>query len=199
MIRLGVNMQGCNMFKCQAWGVGGECWGSTLFSCSVMFLFVTLQTAAWTLWLCGLHACQASLSFTISQSLLRFMSIDSVMPSNRLILCHPHFCQSFSASGSFLVSWLFTSGSQSIGAWASASAAVLSMYIQGWFPLALTGLISLQSKELSRVFSSTTTRRHQFFSSQPSLWSNSLIHTWLLEKPQFWLYGSLSAKWCLWF
>ena len=89
--------------------------------------------------------------------------------------------QSFQASGSFLMSRLFTSYGQSIVAPASAS--VLSMTIQDWFPLGLTGLISLQFKGLSGVFSSTTTRRHQFFGTQPSLWSSSHIHTWLLEKP----------------
>ena len=75
--------------------------------------------------------------------------------------------QSFPASGSFPVSQLFTSGGQSIGA--SASALVLSMNIQDLFPLGLTSLISLQSKGLPRVFSSTTIRKHQFFSTQPSL------------------------------
>ena len=91
------------------------------------------------------------------------------------------FClQSFPASRSFPTSWLFASGVQSIGV--SASASVLPMNFQ-WFPLGLTGLISLQSKRLSRVFSSTIIRKHQFFSAQPSLWSNSHIHTWLLEKP----------------
>ena len=89
--------------------------------------------------------------------------------------------QSFPASGSFQVSQLFSSGGQSIGA--SASASVLPMTIQGWFPVGLTGLISLQSKALSRVFSSTKIQEHQFFSVQPSLWSNSHIHTRLLEKP----------------
>ena len=88
--------------------------------------------------------------------------------------------QSFPALGSFLMSQLFTSGSQSIGA--SASAPVLPMSIQGWFPLGLTGLIFLLSKGLSRVFSTTTVWRHRFFSAQPSLWSNSHICTWLLEK-----------------
>ena len=78
--------------------------------------------------------------------------------------------QSFLASGSFPVSQLFTSGGQSIGALASAS--VLPMNIQGWFPLGLTGLISLLSEELSKVFSSTTVWKHQFFGAQPSLWSN---------------------------
>ena len=99
--------------------------------------------------------------------------------------------QSFPASGGLLMSWLFTSGGQSIGA--SASALVLSMNIQGWFPLGLTGLISLQSKGLSRVFN-TTVQKHQFFGAQPSLWSNSHIHTWLLEKPHLWLDGPLLAK-----
>ena len=89
--------------------------------------------------------------------------------------------QSFSASGSFLMSQLFASGGQSIGA--SASTSVLLMNIQGWFPLGLTGWISLQSKGLSRVFSNTTVQKHQFFGTQLSLWSNAHIHTWLLEKP----------------
>ena len=71
--------------------------------------------------------------------------------------------------------------------------------MQGWFPLELTGLISLQSKGLSRVISSTTVQRHQFFSAQPSLWSNSHTCTWLLGKPQLWLYGPLLANWCLCF
>ena len=74
--------------------------------------------------------------------------------------------QSFPASGSFLMVWLFTSGGQAN--FASASAWVLSMNIQDWFPLGLTGLISLQSKGLSRVFSSTTVWKHQFFGAQPS-------------------------------
>ena len=79
--------------------------------------------------------------------------------------------QSFPASGSFSVSWLFTSGGQSIGA--SVSASVLPMNIEHRFPSGWTGLISLQSKGLSRVFSNTTTQKHQFFHVQPSLWSNS--------------------------
>ena len=89
--------------------------------------------------------------------------------------------QSFPASGSFPVSRLFTSGGLSIGV--SAAASVFPMNIQGWFPLRLTGLISLQSKGLSRVFSSTTVQKHQFFGAQLSLESNSHIYTWLLEKP----------------
>ena len=70
---------------------------------------------------------------------------------------------------------------------------------QDWFPLGLTGLISLQFKGLSRVFSSTTVQKHQFFRAQTSLWSNFYISTWLLEKPQLWLYGPLLATWCLCF
>ena len=105
--------------------------------------------------------------------------------------------QSFPASSSFPMSQLSASGGQSIGA--SASASVLLMNTQGWFPLGLTGLISLLSKGLSRVFSNTTVQKHQFFSAQLSLWSNSHIHTWLLEKPQLWLYEPLLTKWCLCF
>ena len=89
--------------------------------------------------------------------------------------------QSFPASGSFPKCQFFTSGGQSIGA--STSASVLPKNIQDWFSLGLTGLISWQSKGLSRVFSNTTIQKHQFFSAQPSFWSHSHIHTWLLEKP----------------
>ena len=90
------------------------------------------------------------------------------------------FClQSFPASESFPRCQLFASAGQSIG----ASASVFPMNVQGWFILRLTGLISLQSKRLSRVFSSATIEKHQFFGTQPSLWSNSHIHIWLLEKP----------------
>ena len=88
--------------------------------------------------------------------------------------------QSCSASGSFQMSQFFSSGAQNIGV--SASASVLSINIQDWFPLGWTGWISLQSKGLSRVFSNTTVQKHQFFSTQFSLWSNSHTHTWLLKK-----------------
>ena len=89
--------------------------------------------------------------------------------------------QSFSASRSFPVSQFFTSGGQSIGV--SATASVLPMNSQDWFPSGWTGWISLKSKGLSKVFSNTTVQKHQFFSTQLSLKSNSHIHTWLLEKP----------------
>ena len=105
--------------------------------------------------------------------------------------CHPtisssvvpfSFClQSFPASGSFPVSQFFTSGGQSIGALASAS--VLPGNIQDWFALGWTGWISFQSKGLPRIFFNTTVQKYQFFSTQHSLWSNSQIRTWLLEKP----------------
>ena len=92
------------------------------------------------------------------------------------------FClQFFPASGSFQMSQFFASGGQSIGV--SASASVLPMNIQDWFPLGWTGWISLQSQEHSRVFSNTTVQKHQFFSPQLSLWSNSHIYIWPLEKP----------------
>ena len=89
--------------------------------------------------------------------------------------------QSFPASGSFQTSQLFASGGKSIGT--SASTSVLPMNIQDWFPSGLTGWISSQSKGFSRVFSNITIQKHQFWGTQLSLWSNSHIHTWLLEKP----------------
>ena len=110
------------------------------------------------------HLCKditASPSLSISWSLPKFMSIESMMASNHLIYCtlFSSCPQSFPASGSFPMSRLFPSGSQSIGA--SASASVLPMNIQDSFPLGLIGLISLVSKGLSRVFSSTTIQKHQ--------------------------------------
>ena len=143
-----------------------------LFSRSIMFHSATSCAAA--------H--QASLSLTISQSLLKRMSIGLVMPSNHLILLCPFSScpQSFPELGSFPMSWLNTSGSQSIGAPVSAS--TFSMNIQGWIPFRFTNLISLLSKGLSSVFSSTTVQKHQFFITQLSLWFSSHILIWLLEK-----------------
>ena len=102
---------------------------------------------------------------------------DAIQPS------HPRLSpfQSLPASESFPMSQLFAWGGQSTGV--SASASVLPMNTQDWSPLGWTGWISLQSKGLSRVFSSTTVQKHQFFGTQPSSQSNSHIHTWLLEKP----------------
>ena len=87
--------------------------------------------------------------------------------------------QSFPASGSFPMSQFFKSGGQSIG----ASASVLPVNFQYWFPLGLTGLTSLLFKGLLRVLSSITVQKHQFFGAQPSLWSYSHIRTWVLKKP----------------
>ena len=140
------------------------------------------------------HGSQASLSITNSQSLLKLMSIKSVMPSNHLILCRPLLLppSTFPSIGVFSnesvlhIRWSkYQSFSFSIS---------LSMNIQDWFPLGLSSLISLESKGLSKVFFNTTVQKHQFFSTQLSLWSKSHIHACLLEKPQFWLYAPLSAK-----
>ena len=155
----------------------------------------------------SMAARQAFLSF-ISQRLLKLISTELLMSSNHLILCHPLLLllsifrqtlyhlrhqgrpQSFPASRFFLMSQLFRSGGQSIG----ASAAVLPMNSQDWFSLVLTSLISWQSKRLSRVFSNTAFQKHQFFSAWPSLWPSCHIHTWLLAKPQLCLHRPLSTK-----
>ena len=106
----------------------------------------------------------------------------------------PFSClQSFPASGPFAVSQLFLSDGQSIGD--SASASVVPMTIQDWFPLGLTGLISLQSKGLSRVFSNITVQKNQFLGIQPSLWSNSHVHTWLLGKDYLRAIDSQVSEW----
>ena len=137
-------------------------------------------------------ASQASLSFTVYQSFLKLMSTESVMPSNHLIRCLPLLLLPSLFPG--IRVFPNKSGGQSIGA--SASASGLPVNIQGWFPLGWNGLISLFSKGLSRVFSSTTIPKHQLFGTQPSLWSNSHICTWLLEKPELWPYRYLLPKWC---
>ena len=129
-------------------------------SLSRVQLFVT----PWT------TACQAFLSVTNSWSLLT--SIELVMPSkiSSSFIPFSSCLQSFPASGSFPMSQFFASGGQSTGA---STSSVLPMNIQDWFSLQLTGLIFLQSRGLSRVFSHTTVQKHQFFGVQPSLWSNS--------------------------
>ena len=142
-----------------------------MFSSVQLLSHIRFFAAPWT------AAHHVFLFITNSRRLLKLRSIQSVMPSNHLILCHPLLllAQSFPASGSFPMSWLFASAGQGIGA--SALAPVLPVNIQGWFSLGLTDLTSLQSKEFSRVFSSTTVWKHQFFSVQPSLWSDSHICT----------------------
>ena len=135
-----------------------------------MLSYVWLFVTPWT------RAHQASLSITNSQSLLKLMSIELVMPSNHLILCRPLLLlpSIFPSISVFSSESVLPSGGQRTEA--SASASVLPMNIQGWFPLRQTGWISLQSKGLSRVFSSTTVRKHHFFGEQSSLWSNSHIY-----------------------
>ena len=136
-----------------------------------------------TLWPHGLQHTRPPCPSANSQSLLKLMSIEMVVPSNYLILCRPLLLlpsifpsiRVFSSE-----SVLHIRGPKFA---ISASASIFSMNIQDWFPLWLTSWISLQSKGLSRVFSNTTVQKQKFFSAQPSLWSNSHIHTWLLEAP----------------
>ena len=145
---------------------------------------VQLLNRVWLFAMPWTAARQAFLSITNSQSLLKLAPTESVMPSNHLILCRPLLLlpsvfpsiRVFSDESIF-----FALGGQSIGV--SASTSVLPMNIQDWFPLGWTDWISWQLKRLSRVFSNTTVQKHQFFSSQLSLWSNSHIHTGILEKP----------------
>ena len=126
---------------------------------------------------------QASVSIINSWSPPKAMSILSVMPYNHLILCRPLLLlpSIFPSIRSFPMSRLVTSDGQRTGV--SASTSVFPMNIQDWSPFGWTGWFSLQSKGLSRVFSNITVQKHQFFGTQLSLWSNSHIHTWPLEKP----------------
>ena len=144
---------------------------SVQFSSVQLLSHVRLFATPWV------AARQASLSITSSRSLLKLVSIELVMPSSHLILCHPLLLLPpvLPSIRVFPMSQLFTSGSQSIGV--SASASVLPMNTQDWSPLGWTGWISLQSKGPSRVFSNTTVQKHQFFSTQLSSQSNSHIHT----------------------
>ena len=153
-----------------------------LLSC--VWLFATPRTATHQASLSSLSPKVCSDSCSLSQWFQPTIS-SSVTPFSS----HP---QSFPASRSFPMSQIFESVGQSIGA--SALASVLPMNIQGWFPLRLTDLISLLSKRFSTVFPSTTIWKHQFFSDQPSLWSNSHTNIRLLEKPQLWLYRPFLAK-----
>ena len=148
------------------------CQFSSVQSLSCVQLFATPWIAA--------H--QASLSITNSWSSLKLMSIESMMPSSHLILCHPLLllplipCSISVFSNESTLWW----GGRNTGV--SASASFLPKKSQGWSPSEWTGWISLQSKGLSRVFSKTTVQKHQFFSAQLSSQSNSHVHTWWLEK-----------------
>ena len=129
---------------------------------SPFYVSVQSLSCVWLLETPWTATCQASLSIAKSWSLLKLMSIELWCHPTILSSVVPFSClQSFPARGSFPMNQFFTSGDQSIG----ASASVHSMNIQDWFPLRLTGLISLQSKGLSRVFSNTTVQKHQFFSA----------------------------------
>ena len=137
-------------------------------SLSLVQFFVT----PWT------TACQVSLSPRVcshSSPLIWWCHPDTSSSATPFSFC----LQSFPGSRSFPMSQLFTLGGQSIGPLASAS--ILPINIQSWFPLGLTGLISLQSKRFSKIFFSTTIRKHQFFSAQLSFWSSFPICTWVLE------------------
>ena len=135
-----------------------------------------------------------SLSITNSRSPPKPTYVESVMPSNHVILCRPLLLLSsnfpsirvFSNESALRMRWPKY--------WSLASTSVLPMNTQDWSPLGWTGWISLQSKGLSRVFSNTTVQKHQFFGIQLSLYSNSHIHTWPLEKPWPWLDGPLLAE-----
>ena len=144
---------------------------SSVQSLSCVWLFATPWIAA--------H--QTSLSITNSQSLLKLMSIESVMPSSHLMLCHPLLLLPPIPPSIrvFSMSQLFAWGGQSTGV--SALPSFLPKNTQDWSPLEWNGWISSQSKGLSRVFSNTTVQKHQFFRAQLSSQSNSHIHTWLLQ------------------
>ena len=137
---------------------------------------------------------QASLSNTNSRSSLRLMSIESVMPSSHLILCHPllllpsipYSIRVFSNESTLLMRWPKY--------WSFSFSTIPSKEIAGLISFRMDGWISFQSKGLSRLFSNITVQKHQFFSAQPSSQSNSHIHTWPLEKPQPWLDEPLLAK-----
>ena len=162
---------------------------SVEFSFSVQFSSVQLLNRVWLFGTPWTAAWQASLSIpppgACSNSCPSSQWCHPTIPSS--VVPFSSCLQSCQASGSFPISQLFTSAGQSVGA--STWASVLPMNIQDWFPLGLTGLISLQSKGLSGVFSNTAVQKHQFFSTQPSMWSNSHIHSWLLEKSKSCMLG----------
>ena len=145
---------------------------SSVQSLSHIWFFATPWTAAW----------QASLSIINSWSLLKLIFIELVMPSNHFVLCCPLLLPPsiFPSIRVFSNKSVLRISGQNIGV--SASASALPMNIQDWFPLGWTGWMSLVSKGLSKVFSNTAVQKHQFFTAQLSLYSNSHIHTWLLEK-----------------
>ena len=166
--------------------------------CSVLNIFIKVIFLSWKCAHCIQFCSVAQLCLTLCDLMDRSMPdlpvhhrLHGLCPWSRW--CHPtisssvipfsSLLQSFPPSGSFQMSQFFTSRGQSIGV--SASASVLPMNIQDWFPLGWTGWISLHSKGLARVFSNTTVQKHQFFSTQLSLYSSSHIHTWYWKKHSF--------------
>ena len=137
---------------------------------------------------------QASLSLSISQSLLKLMSVGSLYPSNNFILCHWLLLLLSIFPSIRVFSNESTLHNRWPKYWSFSFSISPSNEYSGLFSLGLTALISLQSKGLSRVFCNTTVQKHQFFGPQPSLWWNCHINTWLLEKPKLWLHRLFPAK-----
>ena len=169
------------------WALRSHCCISVQFSSAESLSCVWHFATPWT------AACQASLSITNFQSLLKLMSIESVMPSKYLILCRPLLLppsifpsiRVFSNESVLRIRWpKYWSFSLSMSP-SNEHSGLISFRIYWFYLLAVQGTLK---------FSNTTVQKHQFFSAQPSLWSNSHIHTWLLEKPKLWLDGSLVAK-----
>ena len=179
-------------------------WFSYTCFLHILFHFRLLQNIAYSSLCYAVIPCSIQFSHSVMSDSLRLHGLQHAKPPcpSPAPRVHPNSCplswwchptvsssvvpfsscpQSFPASGSLQMSQLFTSGGQSFGV--SASTSVLPVNTQDWSPFRWTGWISLQSKGLSRVFSSTTVQKHQFFSTQLSLYSSSHIHTWLLEKP----------------
>ena len=162
-------------------------WTSSLQN-SEQWISVIYKPPVYAAWLCPtLQSCILQRARTPVPHHLpafaKFTSTPLVIPASCPILwCPLSFCpQSFPALGTFPISHLLASDDQNSGD--SASASILPVNIQGWSPLRLTGLISLLSKGLSGVFSSTTVQRHQFFGILPSLWSSSDNYRWPLGRP----------------
>ena len=155
----------------------------SFLNCKIRQFVVQLLSCVWLFATPWTGADQASLSLTVSRSLLCVMSIESVFPFNHLILYCPllilHLIlpsiRVFSSESALCIRWLKY--------WSVGFNISPSNESSGWFPWGLIGLISLQFKGLSCVFSNSTVQKHQFFGTRPSLWSNSHTHTWLLERP----------------
>ena len=173
-----------SQFFLQTLALRSLCVGLLIFP-DILFQFSSVQLLSRVLLFATpwIAAHQASLPITNSWSSVKLMSIESVMPSSHLILCHPLLLlppippsiRVFSNESTLRMRWPKY--------WSFSFSIIPSKEIQGWSPSEWTGWISLQSKGLSRVFSNTTVQKHQFFGAQPSSQSNSHIHTWPQEKP----------------